>query len=78
MQTQKDPKRISHYDPVEDVLTLSLKESEEERFEEIEPGVFVEFDKNNRVIGFEILNASRVLKSAIHSLAEKHLAGAAR
>jgi len=75
MQKQKD---IGHYDPVEDVLNLSIKEGEEERFEEIEPGVFVEFDKNDKIIGFEILNASKVLESAIHSLAEKHLASPVR
>ncbi len=50
------------YDKKSDSLFICLKEGEEESFEEIIPGVNVEFDKNNEMIGIEILRASRFMK----------------
>ena len=78
MEKEKSKQSIIHYDKQEDALSFVLSEGEEERFEEIKPGVFVEFDKNDKVIGFEILDASKFLKPALHSLSERALVGAAR
>lgn len=48
-----------HYDEKSDSLFIYLKEGEEERFEEIVPGINIEFNSQNEVIGVEILQASR-------------------
>ncbi len=48
-----------HYDPESDSLYICVREGEEDSFEEIVPGINVEFDENQEVIGIEILNASR-------------------
>lgn len=47
------------YDKKSDALMITLKEGKEERFEEIAPGINAEFDKDDKIIGIEILNASR-------------------
>lgn len=54
-----------HYDKESDSLYIHLKDGEEERFEEIVPGIHVEFDKNNEMIGIEILKASRFSEKVI-------------
>jgi uncharacterized protein YuzE len=51
-----------HYDKESDSLFICLKEGEEEGFEEIIPGINIELDKNNKIIGVEILRASRFMK----------------
>lgn len=48
-----------HYDKKSDSLFIYLKEGEEESFEEIVPGINIELNKNNEIIGIEILKASR-------------------
>ena len=52
-----------HYDKKSDSLFIYLKEGEEERFEEIIPGINIEFNKNNEVIGIEVIRASRFSES---------------
>jgi uncharacterized protein YuzE len=47
------------YDKESDSLFIILKEGEEDRFEEVVPGINLEFDENNEIIGVEILKASR-------------------
>jgi uncharacterized protein YuzE len=51
-----------HYDKESDSLFICLKEGEEEGFEEIIPGINIELDKNSKIIGVEILRASRFMK----------------
>ena len=48
-----------NYDKKSDSLFIYLKEGEEESFEEIIPGINIELDKDNEIIGIEILKASR-------------------
>lgn len=48
-----------NYDKKSDSLFIYLEEGEEDSFEEIMPGINVELDKNGRIIGVEILKASR-------------------
>ena len=48
-----------NYDKKSDSLFIYLKEGEEESFEEIVPGINIEFDKNNEIIGIEVIKASR-------------------
>lgn len=49
-----------HYDKKSDSLFIWLKEGKEDNFEEIVPGINVELDKNNDIIGVEILHVSRL------------------
>ena len=56
-----------HYDKQEDVLGVYLKKGQEEEFVELAPGVAVEFNRKGDVIGFEILNASKILGSFLKS-----------
>ena len=48
-----------NYDEKSDSLYIYIKEGEEERFEEIVPGINIELDRNNEIIGIEVLKASR-------------------
>ena len=47
------------YDKGSDSLFIYLKEGEEDNFEEIVPGINIEFNKDGEIIGVEILKASR-------------------
>lgn len=58
------------YDSESDILYIAKKGREEE-FIEIEPGVNVELDEGGKVIGFEIFQASEVLKGVVPSLNDK-------
>lgn len=49
-------------DKENDALYLRLDESEIVDSEEVQPGVVLDFDKNNRVIGIEILALSTRVK----------------
>ena len=69
-------KSIINYGPNTDALYVVTREGEEEEFVEISPGVNVELDSEGRVIGIEILNASKALSSVIEPLYRKsHQAG---
>lgn len=48
-----------HYDEQSDSLYIYVKEGMEDRFEEIVPGINIEFDDQDKIIGVEILKASR-------------------
>lgn len=61
-----------HYDKKSDSLFICLKEGEEESYEEIVPGISIEFDKNNEIIGIEILKASRFNDSLSKPVVIKH------
>jgi len=48
-----------NYDKESDSLFITVKEGEEDSFEEIIPGINVELNDKEEVIGIEILKASR-------------------
>lgn len=52
-------KKQYNYDAESDSLFIYLEEGEEESFEEIVPGINIELDKNGKIIGIEVLKASR-------------------
>jgi len=52
-----------NYDEKSDSLFIYLKEGEEERFEEIVPGINIELNKDDEIIGVEVLKASRFSES---------------
>ena len=59
----KNSKKIINYDPKSDVLYMGVKKGIEEEFVEISPGINVELDQRDQVIGVEILNASKIWRS---------------
>ena len=61
-----------HYDKKSDSLFIYLKEGEEESFEEIVPGINIELNKNNEVIGIEVLKASRFSENLKKQITLKH------
>lgn len=64
-----------NYDKKKDLLYIMLREGTEERFEDISEDITVEYDAENRPIGIEIFNASRILPHQFpiqHSAAIAH------
>ena len=56
-------------DKANDALFFRLDESAIVESEEVQPGVILDFDKNNQVVGFEILNSStRIGHEKLHIL----------
>jgi len=62
-KNMKNSKKIINYDPKSDVLYMGVKKGIEEEFVEISPGINVELDQRDQVIGVEILNASKIWRS---------------
>lgn len=48
-----------HYDKKEDALHIKLNESPYEESEEIREGIIFDYDKEKKIIGIEVLNASK-------------------
>lgn len=53
-----------NYDKKKDILYIVLNQGVEERFEDISKNITVEYDANDKPIGIEIFNASKVLPSS--------------
>jgi uncharacterized protein YuzE len=60
-------KPIVRYDNKVDALYIVAKKGAEEEFVEVAPGVSVEMNEQGDIIGIEILNASKVLRSVFRS-----------
>lgn len=56
------------FDSNSDVLYIMTRKGSEEEFVEVAEGVNVELDKSKKVIGIEILNASRFLSPFLRKL----------
>jgi len=50
-----------HYDKQEDALYIRFNESSYEKSKEVQDGVVFDYDKKNKLIGIEILDASQKL-----------------
>lgn len=61
-----------NYDEKSDSLYIYIREGEEESFEEIVPGINIELNKDNEVIGIEVLRASRFSESLRKPVEVKH------
>ncbi len=48
-----------NYDSKSDVFYITVKSGYEEKHQEVAPGIFVELDKQGKLMGVEILNASQ-------------------
>lgn len=53
-----------HYDEKSDALYLRLDESKIIESEEVQPGIILDFDANNQVVGVEILRVKERVPSA--------------
>lgn len=58
-------------DKASDILWIVFKKGTSDYYEEIAPGVNVEFDEQKKVIGLEILNISRLLEQNTKTKNEK-------
>jgi uncharacterized protein YuzE len=58
-------RKLVNYDDKSDVLYIGIKKGVEEEFVEVAPGVNVEINERGEVIGIEMLNTSKFLKSVI-------------
>ena len=54
-----------YYDSESNIYWIKIKDGFEDRVEEITPGILVEFNSENEVIGFEISNASKYFETNI-------------
>ena len=59
-----------YYDSREDILYLG-EPGKEEEYIEVQPGVNIELNSKKKVIGIEVLQASKILKAVIPPLAKK-------
>jgi len=53
-----------HYDEQSDALYLRLDESKIVESEEVQPGIVLDFDVNNQVVGVEILRVKERVPTA--------------
>lgn len=60
--------RISEYDPEVDAIYVQLHEDDVLDSEEIEKGIIVDYNKYNKVIGFELLGIRNISISSLQSL----------
>jgi uncharacterized protein YuzE len=50
------------YDPQGDILRIRFNNSPIEESEEIQPGMIVDYDSVGNIVGFELLDASEVVR----------------
>jgi uncharacterized protein YuzE len=53
------------YDPEVDVLRIVLSEAPMDESDESKPGVILGYDKSGRVVGIEVLDASRSVENPL-------------
>ena len=51
------------YDQEVDVLTIRFSDTPVEESDENKPGVILDYDKTGRIVGIEILNASKQIEN---------------
>jgi uncharacterized protein YuzE len=54
----------AEYDRETDTLTITLRDVRVKESDEIRPGVIADFGYDGRVVGFEILQASKIVEQA--------------
>jgi uncharacterized protein YuzE len=74
MKSNSVKKQNIHYDKSSDVLYFGAQKGIEEEFVEIIPGLVAELDDEKRIIGIEILNASKFLKPVLKPIQKQILA----
>ncbi len=67
------PKGSVKYYPENDVLHVLIEAGEEASSVEIEPGVTAELNKSGKLIGIEILDASKYLRKLVQQRWEPQL-----
>jgi len=63
-----------HYDPQVDALYLRLAEATIKDSEEVSPGIVLDYDNENRVVGIEVLSVKKHLPDADVSKMQVELA----
>lgn len=59
-------KQAINYDKKSDILYFLIRPGMEERFEDISENITIEYDAEDRPIGIEIFNASKVLGAKLN------------
>ena len=61
------------YDPEADAMYIKFRDGDYEISEEIREGIIIDFDKNNEIIGIEILDAKeRLSPSSVTEMSFKY------
>ena len=68
---QAKSKKLMHYDRESDVFYIGIQKGPEEEYVEVAPGVSVELGEDGKVIGIEILNASKVFRPISHIFSQR-------
>ncbi len=64
------------YDPHSNALTVRLTDAEIRESEEVRPGIVFDYDKDGRIVGFEILDATTNLSEGFQPISgPRFLAG---
>jgi uncharacterized protein YuzE len=64
------------YDPHSNALTVRLTDAEIRESEEVRPGIVFDYDKDGRIVGFEILDATTNLSEGFQPSSDpRFLAG---
>jgi uncharacterized protein YuzE len=59
---------ISEYDPEVDAIYFQLKNEEVLESEEISKGIVVDYDKNNNIVGLELLGLQNITVGSLKKL----------
>lgn len=63
-----------HYDKSKDAFSIRFDERSYRESDEVEPGVIFDYDRQGKLIGIEILDASKKLSSSFRaSLLQKNI-----
>ena len=65
----------AQYDPKTDVLYLIYNEGAIERSHEVLPGITLEYDDQGKIVGLEILHASKILTNKVIASLHAHQTG---
>ena len=60
-----------HYDKKEDALYMRFNENPYQKSEELQEGIIFDYDKNDKIIGIEVLDASQKFPARFRSEFQK-------
>ena len=64
-------KKAVNYDALSDILYFGVEKGKEEEYTEVAPGINAELNRDGRIIGIEVMNASKVFSPAARAIDSK-------
>ena len=61
-----------HYDDKKDALYIRFDESAYQESDEVEEGIIFDYDKKKKIVGIEILDASKKLTASVRTSLKKN------